>query len=212
MAKIRAGILGNLRGKVAGVVGGQYKDVNYVREYVKPANPQTDPQLAQRALMRSCVSFCKPLVGPVFNEYTDVFQKHMSGFNYFVKKNISLFTTTPVYSSIKITEGKLWGVHLNACVYDHLTGVVALAWSTSLGNNGFDDDKVYAAVVYKSNNLWFFADEEADRVDGTMEVQADTTTTYDEVAAFIFAIRRKAGSPTIVEMISDSSYKVATAA
>ena len=44
MAKIKAGILSKVSGKVAGVVGGTWKGTNYLRELVKPANPNTPLQ------------------------------------------------------------------------------------------------------------------------------------------------------------------------
>src|SRR5690606_2396552 len=101
MGKIRSGILSRVSGKVAGVVGGNWKNVAYLREYVVPANPNTAAQAAQRAKFSACVAFAKPLVGPIFQAYTDKFQKNMSGYNAFIKSNISLFPA-PTWTQIKI--------------------------------------------------------------------------------------------------------------
>lgn len=94
MAKIKAGILSKVSGKVAGVVGGTWKGTNYLRELVKPANPNTALQQAQRSKMRACVRCARTLTGDVFKPYLDKFLKNMSGYNWFVKNNIAKFNGT----------------------------------------------------------------------------------------------------------------------
>lgn len=92
MAIIKAGILSKVSGKVAGVVGSNWKGVNYLRELVKPANPNTPLQQAQRGKMQSCVACARNFVGDIFKPYLDKFLKDMSGYNWFVKNNIKKFT------------------------------------------------------------------------------------------------------------------------
>ena len=167
MAIIRSGVLGNTRGKVAGVVGSQWKDKNYLREYVKPANPNTAAQQVQRGLMRLCVAFAKSLVGPVFNAYTDKFLKSMSGYNAFIKANIALFTTDPTYASVVISQGKLSPVSGLAATYDTGIGNLVLTWNDNLGNNGAADDKVYWVAYHKVTLQWHFADAEVTRTTET---------------------------------------------
>ena len=41
MGIIQSGILSPVSGKVAGVVGGKWKDKAYLRAWVKPANPNS---------------------------------------------------------------------------------------------------------------------------------------------------------------------------
>lgn len=91
MAIIKAGILSKVSGKVAGVVGSTWKGKNYLRELVKPANPNTALQQAQRGKMGACVKVARTLVGDVFKPYLDKFLKEMSGYNWFVKNNIAKF-------------------------------------------------------------------------------------------------------------------------
>jgi hypothetical protein len=157
MARLRSGILGNIRGKVAGVVGGQWKDVNYIREYVKPANPNSAAQQTQRTKMSDCVAFAKTLVGPIFNVFTDKFQKSMSGFNAFVKANIAVFDGTPDYSAIKVTEGKLSPITAFVVTYNTADGDLIAAWTANNGNNGEDTDGVYLACYDESTGLWYFS-------------------------------------------------------
>lgn len=89
MAIIKAGILSKVSGKVAGVVGGTWKGKNYLRELVKPANPNTALQQAQRGKMGMVVGVARQLVGDILNPYLNKFCKEMSGYNWFCKENIS---------------------------------------------------------------------------------------------------------------------------
>lgn len=96
MAKIKAGILSKVSGKVAGVVGGTWKGTNYLRELVKPANPNTPLQQAQRGKMSFVVAVARQLVGDVLNPYLNKFCKTMSGYNWFCKENIKLLAGSPL--------------------------------------------------------------------------------------------------------------------
>lgn len=94
MAKIKAGILSKVSGKVAGVVGATWKGQNYLRELVKPSNPNTPLQQAQRSQMGAVVRCARVFSGDVFKPYLDKFLKTMSGYNWFVKENIKKFNGT----------------------------------------------------------------------------------------------------------------------
>ena len=114
MAKIKAGILSKVSGKVAGVVGGTWKGTNYLRELVKPANPNTPLQQAQRGKMSFVVAVARQLVGDVLNPYLNKFCKTMSGYNWFCKENIKklggtplAFTSAPVLSFGTLASGAL---------------------------------------------------------------------------------------------------------
>lgn len=112
MAKIRAGILSKVSGKVAGVVGGTWKGTNYLRELVKPANPNTPLQQAQRGKMAFVVRAARQLIGDVLNPYLNKFCKEMSGYNWFCKENIKkssgtplVFASAPEYSFGTLSNG-----------------------------------------------------------------------------------------------------------
>ena len=206
MAKIRSGVLGNTRGKVSGIVGSQWKDVNYIREYVKPANPQTAAQIVQRDLMKNCVAFCKPIIGPIFNAYTDRFQKSMSGYNFFIKQNIAEFVAVPTYSNIVISEGKLSPISSLEVFYDSVTGGVVVTWVANNGNNGADTDKVFWVIYDKSTGLWYIDAEETAR---STEMDSDTLPTgltFGNLNCWALVAQYK---NTIVDMISNSVHCVA---
>lgn len=89
MAKIRAGILSKVQGKVGGVVGATWKGKNYLREHVKPSNPNTPAQQLQRSKMSVAVKAASYFLGAVLTRFTNAFVKEMSAYNWFVKQNIA---------------------------------------------------------------------------------------------------------------------------
>jgi len=208
MARLRSGILGNLRGKVSGVVGSQWKDKNYLREYVKPANPRTAAQVVQRDLMKNSVAFCKPLVGPVFNSYTDKFQKSMSGFNFFIKQNITEFVAGPTYTNVIVTEGKLNPLANAVSTYNAGTGEHIITFDKNLGNNGSDTDKVFAVVYDSATELWYFAAAEVDRSTETMTLTLPTGGTPTQIISWIWPIKYIG---TVVDSIGLSIADIAAA-
>ena len=210
MAKIRAGILSKLTGKVAGVVGGTWKNINYLREYVIPANPKTAAQVIQRNLFASCVDFCKPLVGPVFNVYTDKFQKAMSGFNFFIKRNIALFLATPTYASVKVTEGKLFAAAADLFDASAAAGNVETITFTDIGSNGKNDDQIYIVFYNENTNTWAFLAAAYDRSDG--QTTRNTTipmTIGDKIHCYTISAQ---SIGTVLDIISESDYALVTVA
>lgn len=114
MAKIKAGILSKVSGKVAGVVGGTWKGTNYLRELVKPSNPNTPLQQAQRGKMAFVVASARQVVGDVLNPYLNKFCKTMSGYNWFCRENIKrlggeplAFASVPVLSFGTLGSGAI---------------------------------------------------------------------------------------------------------
>lgn len=208
MAKLRAGILGQVSGKVSGVVGGTWKDKNYVREYVIPANPNSAAQQTQRGKFALCVAFAKPIVGAVFNVYTDPFQPKMSGFNFFVKRNIALFTATPTYSSVKTTEGKLFTPVIADAVGSAAASEITITWSTDLGSNGSATDAIYGVVYNETTGRWYFFSAEDTRNNGVSgHVISQALTVSDVLHCYIWAAKY---TGTALTEISDSDYFVET--
>lgn len=209
MGKLRSGILGHLSGKVAGVVGTKWKDKSVLREYVFPANPNTTLQQGQRAKFGRAVAFGKLLVGQIFNVYVDKFQKSMSGFNYFISQNIAIFTSPPTYASIKVTWGNLWGVVPYTAVYS--SPDIALNWNPALlGNNGASTDKIYCVVTDALTRMKYFPVAEVARSVGSIIIPAEAGLTVGNLKAYIFAARYSLTSPTLLEMVSNSTYTAIT--
>jgi len=210
MAKLRSGILGQIRGKVAGVVGGQWKDKNYVREYVKPANPNTAGQQAQRSKFALAVTFAKQLVGPIFNVYVDKFQKSMSGFNFFIKCNIAEFVAPINYEAISLTSGKLFEARITAISASSADNLVTIETSVSLGSNGAVDDQVYLACYNQTSGRWGFADATYNRGDGsTPHTVALVIQPSDPIQAYAISSQLVSGVLASVGN-SDHDFAIAT--
>ena len=209
MGVIRSGILSKVSGKVAGVVGAHWKDKAYLREYVIPSNPNTGLQQVQRALMIGAVAFAKNLVGQIFKPYTDKFIKSMSGFNKFISDNISCFTSTVAFSSIKMTAGNLWPCATAA--FTCLAHTITITWDeNSYGNNGAPTDAVYAAVYDATDKLFYFPSSEKTRTDGTIDIGLPATAVGHVAHCWVFAGQYSIKSPTLLEMISNSAYVTGT--
>lgn len=188
MGKILSGILGPVTGKVGPVVGGTWKDQAYVRSYVIPANPNTVAQQAQRTKFGECVDFAKLLVGQVFNVYTDPFLKSMSGYNFFIKRNIDVFDGSTDYSALKLTEGKLAVPAIISVVPDESDARAVVTFDTTNGSNGAATDKVFACVYNVDTGAMGFAAAEVNRSTGTIDVPMQVSA-GDNCWAWVWAAK-----------------------
>lgn len=207
MAKILNGILGGISGKVSGVVGAKWKSIDYIRAYVKPANPNTASQQVQRTKFADVVNFCKALVGQVFNTYTDKFQKSMSGFNFFIKRNIDIFDGTPAYDEILLTEGPLSQPLIGSPTIS--VNTLTVPFTKNLGNNGLDTNGVFACCYNKETGVWFFASDEVDRSTETIDITTVGTPEGIDLEVWIWA---REDTSNILTSISNSSQSIAAAA
>lgn len=184
MGVILSGILSGVSGKVAGVVGGRWKDKHYLRAYTIPANPDTAAQQVQRTKFKDAVNFAKPMVGQVFNTYTDKFQKSMSGFNFFIKRNIDIFDGAPNFGNINITEGPLSFVTVTSAQY--VTDTVTVSYNPNNGNNGLDSDDVFLVVYDESTGIFYFAATTTIRTGGAIDVLCETGLTAANLHSYTF--------------------------
>jgi hypothetical protein len=205
VGKIYSGILSKVSGKIAGVVGGSWKDKAYLRAYVIPANPNTAGQQAQRTKFQMAVAFAQLLVGQIFNVYTDQFQKSMSGFNYFIRQNISKFVGSNWFLNIVITNGKLAKAILTGATYDPSTGSTEVTWSTAPGANGKNTDPIMGFVYNSLTGAGYFFDATSTRAAGTKTWILPTALTYDHLYIYLFAAQYVG---TKLDMISDSDARI----
>lgn len=198
--KLTNGILGKGQGKVGNVVGANWKNVNYVRAYAKPANPNTELQLAQRVLMRDVVRIGKLLVGGVFNPYSDKFIKGMSGFNKFVKDNIMSAGNPTDITLYTYTEGKLSKAEATTAVL--AANEVIIDFSDSIGSNGAATDLVFAVVICNPLTRAWYPTEPVQRSEGEIHIQVPGLGGPTETIAVVFAAKYV---NSVLTMISDSS-------
>lgn len=196
MGIIQSGILSKVSGKVAGVVGGSWKNKAYLRAWVKPANPNTVAQQAQRTKFAQCVAFAKPLLGQVIQEYWDPFQKTMSGFNAFVKENIDVFPDPEVWNTIKLSVGPL--SHALSTLASYSGTDVTITFTANKGNNGLDSDKVFAVVRDKSTGLVYFAAAEVTRDTEEIVVTCEAGLTASNLMSYLITSRLSGTTRTMV--------------
>lgn len=89
MKAILSVLLSDLRGKAGNVVASAWKGINYFREHVIPANPNTAAQQTQRACMTRGVAWWHDIEAQVQDECKRlVAGLPLSGFNGFIKRNV----------------------------------------------------------------------------------------------------------------------------
>lgn len=154
MAKIPAGILGAITGKVGNVVGASWKGIAYIREYVIPANPNTDAQKAERDLFRDIVSLASALLGPVLQVFVDPFLRAQSAWAYFIGKARKTYLVEGTYDNILISTGTLEGAVLSSAIY--AGDLVTCIWSEAVLGNGSLTDIACLFVYDKENKVGWF--------------------------------------------------------
>lgn len=204
MAKINGGILGTMTGKVAGVVGGTWKDKNYIRAYAKPSNPNTVNQQVQRSMFANCVSFAKAILGQVINPFVDPFQRGMSGFNYFIKQNVANFDEWSGWNKVLITFGKLFMPTPTSVVC--ADGVITATMPTDLGINGAATDGLHLVVAETDQDnalLQVYVNSvSATRADGAVECSIGGSGFGRSFQAFVFYDQKD--TKDRLTMVSDS--------
>lgn len=109
MAKLRAGILGKTSGKVSNVVASTWKGINYIRERVVPANPNSIAQQRVRGVMRQLVLIGRSVKTTVIDTYWEKFVKGtaQSGWSKFIGTNQKIIQNDEDFSNFKLTSGDL---------------------------------------------------------------------------------------------------------
>jgi hypothetical protein len=145
MGVILQGILGGFSGKVGPVVGGKWKDVDYMRSYVVPANPNTAGQQTVRTKFAQLVAYARDLLSTILQTYWDPFESSMSGFNAWISANYSLVDGSNLLTANSImARGTLEPCAIVTATYNTSDGSLNVSWSDEINGNGdgLDDIKV----------------------------------------------------------------------
>jgi hypothetical protein len=205
MSVVRGGFLGGFSGKVAGAVGARWKDKQYIRAYVIPANPNTPAQQAQRLLFKYCALFAQGILGAILQSYMDIFLRGMSAWNWFIKQNVSYFGSPVMYSSIQVTHGTLFPATVTGP--SNTGGTVIIPFDTAIGSNGMLSDFVYAAVYNEATQRFSLAGAEVTRSSGAISVVTDGTA-GNVMHVYLVTCRRDMAN--VVVKVSDSDYATVT--
>jgi len=195
---INQGILGGFSGKVGPVVGGKWKDIDYMRSYVIPANPDTLGQQAVRAKFAALVAEARQLLSSVLQPFWDLFYSNMSGFNAWISQNYALADSDGILDENAVmAKGTLESSASSAGTYNATNGNVVLSYSATIIGNGLTSD-VAAIVVYDSSTGRMYIDTSAaTRDDGEAPITIETGLTPGDLYAYVF-FYRGTGSDLVV--------------
>jgi len=198
MGVILQGILGGFSGKVGPVVGGKWKDVDYMRSYVVPANPNTTSQQTVRAKFAKLVLTARSLLPAVLQPYWDSFYSNMSGFNAWISQNYAGATSAGILDQDAVmTTGTLEPTLEVSCIYDTATGNTSSTYDSSINGNGENSDKSISIVYDKSTGLTYTNIDNVTRADGADAMSLPTGLTASNLYYFI-SFYRGSGASLIV--------------
>lgn len=207
MGVILNGILGGVSGKVGPIIGGNWKGINYIKQYTIPANPRTPDQQAQRSRFAAVVLLAQALYSLIVVSYWNVFAVKMSGFNYFIKNNIKVLEDTTYHVTIDnvISKGPLESEEPVTSVL--LAEVVTITWDKETIGNGADTDSIDLVVVNDETYEVFGNVDTLTRVDETGDVNVTGETDATKLIGWIVP---KKGSGSAYTIGDSSSMQVTT--
>lgn len=209
MAKMLKGILGGLSGKIGNVVGGRWKETDYLRIKVTPANPKTAAQLVQRNRMSLAVSYAQGILGAILNTYMDPFLKKFSAYNDFISKNIAKFGPPVSPAALELVHGKLLDTWPLTAVYDTATGVINYTYSSGVQANQTADDPCILVAYDEISKTFYFDIEQQTRDGGGGLLTIASGLTAADVSVYLFFAQYVEDTLFIV---SDSRFMECTAA
>lgn len=196
---ITNGILGGFSGKVGPVVGGKWKDIDYMRSYVIPANPNSSGQQTVRAKFSALVGYAKTLLASLLQVYWDPFYSNMSGFNAFISANYTELGAGNILDpSVIMAKGSLENV--NQISSPNLSGTtLTLDYNSTINGNGLATDLVHVVVGKEDGSKLKFYVTTLLRNSATKTVTIDSGFSTDDIV-WIFTSRGTGSS----FMVSDS--------
>lgn len=204
MGVILNGILGGFSGKVGPVVGGKWKDVDYMRSYVKPANPNTENQQAVRGKFSQLVATARLLLSSILQPFWDPFISNMSGFNKFISVNYPLSTSEGILqASSLVSQGTLETLHTNTSTYNTGTGFVDTTFDDTIQGNGLATDVVVHVIYNISTGQVWIETNSSDRTTGEASTQIPTGLTATNLIAYVFAFRGTGSELVVSDSIGD---------
>ena len=192
MGKIGKGILGGISGKVANVVGGNWKGIDYLRS--KPqsvANPRTVLQVNQRTKFALVLRFLQPNLSFIkigYKNYAVKQSQFNSAMSYVLNNAIIGTDSTDFaidYSFALLSRGTLSGA-LNP-VFDLSTpGQVQFGWDdNSNEGNALSTDKVMVVIFNPLKGESVLITDGATRADLSQTVVIPNSYAGDDLQLFI---------------------------
>lgn len=196
MGIIKRGILGGVSGKVANVIGGSWKGIEYLRSMpLSVANPRTTSQVANRDRFKSVTVLASEMLTTIIKPLWDRFAVSMSGYNDFCKSNKDVFSGgTFQASSLVISRGKMDAPTGLTGTANSTAHTFTVSWSNALSDAyASADDEVYIAVVGSEGVFAAAVSGAVKRSAGTVTFDYPPTWRGGQPIAFV-AFRRPDGT------------------
>lgn len=206
-ATLSGGILGPVKGKIGGMVGFVWKGIPVARAWVKPFNPQSIAQTAQRDRMTAMVAAAQAVYSSIITTYWDPFAVKMSGYNSFVKYNIKVLAATTFYWTVSnvLSRGNLYPVAITSAVL--ADNEVTFVLDDTVAGNGLATDGVDIFVINKETNALYSNVDTLTRADAGGVVDCGSESDASKLIAFSLA-KRGTGSTYVIS--NSDSLQVTT--
>jgi len=208
MGVILQGILGGFSGKVGPVVGGKWKDIDYMRSYVVPANPNTVGQQAVRTKFAALVALARQLLSNLLQPYWDQYYPSMSGFNAFISQNYDLADAVGAIDKTAIMSlGTLEGLTTVTVEYNTGTGAVDFSWDGTIQGNGLATDNIFCVVMDETTQDFKYAGDPGafTRVDNGANFTIETGLTATNLIGWVFAYRGTGANLVISDSVGEDA-------
>lgn len=149
-AVIKRGILGGFQNKIANVVGSSWKGIATMRSLpISVANPRTAAQVTQRQQFSGVSKFASAILTPIIKPLWDRFAQQESGFNAFIRTNISAWVgdTLPDAYLILTSKGTVAPSNITSLGADSSDSRISVAWNATPGGNSLPTDQAYVVVM-----------------------------------------------------------------
>lgn len=208
MGVIKRGILGGFSGKIGNIVGSSWKGIAVIKSLpLSVANPDTVAQQAQRNAMSKSVEFAKILLVPIIATLWNRFAQGMSGYNHWVKENISNIDANGFINSAlaKMAIGKMGTTTMTNVKWFLGSQKIALDWNPLVtGAYQTVNDPLYI-VAYNETTKEFQAHNTAmARITGTVQIDSTYPLTTGDVVKVWTMFRTPNGY-----YVSNSVYQAA---
>lgn len=144
-------LIGTLAQTVGGAARGRRGKLNTIRTKVTPANPNTTDQVTQRTKFRDCLDVTRDFGPEIYQSDLNRAIGELPGFQSTMSVLLSSINESYVFSAPPSIL--LGDVHVPS-TFDASAGVsggdIKVDWSTELGDNGNDNDKLIV-VAYEAN-------------------------------------------------------------
>ncbi len=178
---------GDLRGRLAGMVGATWKGIAYVRKMVIPANPDTAAQQGTRTVFAWLVGKGRRINSTILKSWLFPTPKKMSPFNAYISRNKTMIDAGVVtIADMVVGAGGLF-VPPNMALSIALGGtLLEVQWDVDLQGEALATDNIIILVYNFTRDRWIFSTDKI-RSDQTVDVIDAAMVTGDSYHVWMFA-------------------------